>query len=235
MNTDLTDEIVAGFRDKDSKKERFRSLYEKYDFLTAYSKHTDLRVDDNPIGAIGRADEFETHGILQLNFLIDLGLKPEHKLLDIGCGVGRASRRFVPYLHPGNYTGTDISKKALRHAVQLSEKEGWADRKPTFVLGDGRLSAVKNSAFDYVFAHSVFTHLPSPIVCDVLKDLSEMDFGLFCFTYKKTEGKPGRTGLKQFCYSPAWFGGTAKAYGLVAETMETRWPAGQRTMKVWAE
>jgi len=118
MNTDLTDEMVAGFRDKDSKKERFRSLYEKYDFLTAYSRHTDLRVEDNPIGAIGRVDEWDSHGILQRDFLIDLGMKPEHKLLDIGCGVGRASRAFVPYLHPGNYVGIDISKKALRHAAK---------------------------------------------------------------------------------------------------------------------
>ncbi|KKK75540.1 hypothetical protein LCGC14_2872670, partial [marine sediment metagenome] len=78
MDTTLTDEMVAGFRDKDSKKERFRSLYEKHDFLTAYSRHTDLRVEDNPHGAIGREDEWNSHAILQLNFLLEMGLKPEH-------------------------------------------------------------------------------------------------------------------------------------------------------------
>ena len=102
MNTDLTDEMVAGFLDKDSKQERFRSLYENNDFLTAYSQHTDLRVEDNPIGAIGRADEWESHGILQLEFLMDIGMKPEHKLQDsVGFPlVGPANRAYRLVLHP---------------------------------------------------------------------------------------------------------------------------------------
>ena len=226
MNTDLTDEMVAGFRDKDSKKERFRSLYEEHDFLTAYSKHTDLRVDDNPRGAIGREDEWISHGILQRDFLIDLGLRPEHKLLDIGCGVGRASRALVPYLHPGNYTGIDISKKALRHAVELSQKEGWDDRKPTFLVNS---DLDLDQKFDFLWAHSVFTHLPDWQIEKMIGNASMIVRRKFAFTYKFSE-QPHRSGLKQFQYSPAYFGEIAHNVGLSTEDHPERWPAGQRTI-----
>ena len=226
MNTDLTDEMVAGFRDKDSKKERFRSLYEEHDFLTAYSKHTDLRVDDNPRGAIGREDEWISHGILQRDFLIDLGLRPEHKLLDIGCGVGRASRTLVPYLHPGNYTGIDISKKALRHAVELSQKEGWDDRKPTFLVNS---DLDLDQKFDFLWAHSVFTHLPDWQIEKMIGNASMIVRRKFAFTYKFSE-QPHRSGLKQFQYSPAYFEEIAHNVGLSTEDHPERWPAGQRTI-----
>ena len=226
MNTDLTDEMVAGFRDKDSKQERFRSLYEKNDFLTAYSLHTDLRVDDNPIGSIGRADEWESHGFLQKDFLVELGLKPEHTLLDIGCGVGRAARRFVPYLQPGNYTGIDISKKALGHAMGLAYSEGWSDRKPKFLINS---DLDIDQRFDFLWAHSVFTHLPDWQIEKMIINASIIVRNKFAFTYK-VAARPQRSGLKQFQYSVSFFERIAKSVGFETEDHPKRWPAGQRTI-----
>ena len=226
MNTDLTDAMVAGFRDKDSKKERFRSLYEEHDFLTAYSKHTDLRVEDEPMGAIGRVDEWESHGFLQLDFLTDLGMKPEHRLLDIGCGVGRAARRFVPYLHPGNYTGIDISKKALRHAVELAISEAWADRKPKFILN---ADVDLDDTFDFMWAHSVFTHLPDWQIEKMINNAAKMLQQKFEFKYKRAE-KPQRSGLKQFQFDYGFFADIAKDAGFKAEQHPKVWPASQRTI-----
>ena len=226
MNTDLTDEIVAGFRDKDSKKEHFRSLYEKHDFLTAYSMHTDMRVEDNPMGAIGREDEWHEHGLLQIHFLMELGMKPEHKLLDVGCGVGRAARRFVPYLHPGNYTGVDISKKALRHAVELSHSECWDDRKPKFLINS---DLDLDERFDFLFAHSVFTHLPPEQIEKMIVNAAVITRKKFAFTYKVAE-QPQRSGLKQFQYSVSFFADIAKSSGFETIDHPKRWPAGQRTI-----
>ena len=226
MNTDLTDEMVAGFRDKDSKKERFRSLYEEYDFLTAYSAHTDLRVIDNPVGAIGRVDEWESHGILQRDFLIELGMRPEHSLLDIGCGVGRASRVFVPYLNARNYVGIDISILALQYAKSLAESEGWGDKNPTFLINS---DLDINDQFDFLWAHSVFTHLPDWQIEKMIHNAAKITRHKFAFTYKEME-KPTRTGLKQFAYSPEFFKKIAKKSGFSFENPDTRWPAGQRTI-----
>lgn len=226
MDTALTDEMVAGFRDKDSKKERFRSLYEEHDFLTAYSKHTDLRVEDNPRGAIGREDEWSSHAIMQLYFLIEIGLQPEHRLLDVGCGVGRAARSFVPYLDVGNYTGIDISHKALKYAIGLSESEGWAERKPTFLINS---DIDLDEEFDFLFAHSVFTHLPDWQIEKMIHNAAKIVRRKFAFTYKFA-GKPRRSGLKQFQMPSSLFERIADDCGLAFEDHPKRWPAGQRTI-----
>ena len=222
----LTDEMVLGFRDKDSKKERFRSLYEEHDFLTAYSKHTDLRVDDNPRGAIGREDEWDSHAIMQLHFLVELGLRPEHRLLDVGCGVGRAARSFVPYLDVGNYFGIDISPKALEYAIELSHTEGWSERKPTFWFNP---HIELDEEFDFLWAHSVFTHLPGWQIEKMIHNAAKIVKNKFAFTYKFAD-KLRRSGLKQFQQPPSFFEKIALSCGFGFEDHPKRWPAGQRTI-----
>ena len=52
-------------------------------------------------------------GALQLSFLRAHGLKPEHTLLDVGCGSLRAGVHLVPYLNAGNYFGIDLNQSLL--------------------------------------------------------------------------------------------------------------------------
>jgi SAM-dependent methyltransferase len=98
VETELTEEVLSGFNDKASREDRFLRLYRENEYLTAYARHTDIRVADDPIWAIGRGDEWESHGLEQLSFLIDNGMRPKSRVLDLGCGVGRAARKIVPYL-----------------------------------------------------------------------------------------------------------------------------------------
>lgn len=224
-------EAIESFTDKDSKVDKFRELYEHNDFLTAYSMHTDLRVNDNPRGAIGREDEWETHGVLQRDFLIRQGLKPEHRFLDLGCGTGRLARKVVPYLQEGHYTGADISPAALRHAEKMSINEQWQDRCPYFVQIDGTPNALKiRDPFDMIWAHSVFTHLPPEAIEALLAGLNDLmtDSGKFLFTYKSWK-TPERTGLKQWRYPFAFFDETVKRHGFKATPLSMIWPASQHT------
>lgn len=98
-----------------------RALYEQDDYLSAYSQDTDRRVERDPYDAVGGL--WQQMGQLQFDFLVRQGLKPEHRLLDIGCGTLRGGRHFIRYLNPGNYTGMDISPKALDFANQLIKKK----------------------------------------------------------------------------------------------------------------
>jgi 2-polyprenyl-3-methyl-5-hydroxy-6-metoxy-1,4-benzoquinol methylase len=42
------------------------------------------------------------------------GLKPEHRVLDVGCGIGRMAVPLTEYLSgPGEYRGFDIVKKGV--------------------------------------------------------------------------------------------------------------------------
>ncbi len=223
---------ISGFNDKASKNPEELALYEGgADYVTAYSAHTDLRVRrDGPAAAIGGL--WEEHGPLQLKFLIGRGLTRNSRLLDFGCGTGRFARVAVPWLDPGNYTGIDISLAALSHALRLGDTEGWIHRLPHFLPGDGSLAVVRDYRFDFIWAHSVFTHLPAELIHGVLSDLAVMDFGEFAFTYKYRE-VAHRSGLKQFQYPPGFFVAAARAVGLHAETLPDVWPASQKTMRVW--
>lgn len=241
MDLKITPQVVAGFKDKDSKKPRFRMLYEKMDFLSAYAEHTNLRVADDPKWAIGRGDEWESHGLLQLEFLRTEGMDSHSTLLDVGCGVGRASRRFVPFLGPGNYVGIDISEAALEHARSLAKSEGWDKQGPLFENnGDldftGRSFVVGGHhavMFDYIWAHSVFTHLPPSqielMIANAAKLLSAG--GKFLFTYKPAAA-PQRSGLKQFQYPIEFFTVCAKAAGLTCTPLDYVFPAHQRTIRL---
>jgi hypothetical protein len=139
----------------------------------------------------------------------------------------------VPYLNPGNYTGMDISEGAIQHCKGLAESEGWANKAPTFILGDGTLNPMLRN-FDFIWLHSVFTHLPPDIIQRIIKELSEMPFIEFLFTYKE-RAKEIRTGLKQYGYRPQWFIEQAKQYGLLCEKLPNKWPQGQSCMRIWRE
>lgn len=229
----FTQSELDSMRDKDSAKPEYRELYENLPFIDAYAKHTDLRIaKDGPELAIGAKrdgqQDWGKHGKMQLDFLIEKGLQPQHFLLDFGCGTGRLACKAVPYLYSGHYVGMDISESAVAHCYQ----HNYAEKTPLFIRSpDGRLPSLQKWQFNLIWSHSVVTHLPPEHLSLLLEDLSQMTFDAWYFTYKQSKANQ-RTGLKQFSYSPEWMGEEAKKYGLEATTDPMEWPAGQKTMRV---
>ena len=95
-------------------------------------------------------------GNLQFNFLKEQGLKPEDKMLDIGCGSFRGGRFFVDYLNTGNYYGVDKNERLINEGFVEIDK----NKKPTVKVSSD-FEFFRNVKFDYMLAFSVFTHLPS--------------------------------------------------------------------------
>jgi SAM-dependent methyltransferase len=106
---------------------------------------------------------WEQLGQLQLDFMISRGLKPEHRVLDIGCGSLRAGVKLIRYLDAGNYFGTDLDASLLQAGYDVElVREGLVDKLPRSNLvtdGEFDFSWVKQP-FDFALAQSVFTHLP---------------------------------------------------------------------------
>jgi SAM-dependent methyltransferase len=220
--------IDPNWNDKDSKIPRFRELYEQAPYLKAYARHTGLRVEDDPRGACGGrwAD-----GELQLAFLVERGMTPYHWLMDLGCGTGKLARHAVPFLDANRYTGIDISMSAVGAAIELGADEGWYPAKqPEFVVSDGGLSSVwmTGRRFDYVWAHSVLTHLPEDAIGALFDDLRRVSFGRFFFTYK-LGARPARVGLKNFVYPFEFLEGMAADRGLTCERDPKAWAADHLT------
>lgn len=105
---------------------------------------------------------WEETGIIQMRSLLANGLRPCHSLLDIGCGPLRTGCRAVPYLNPGNYWGTDLSRDLILQGYRRELTEADRARLPVSQLvGDGDFSfpAIPRE-MDFILCFAVFTHLP---------------------------------------------------------------------------
>jgi SAM-dependent methyltransferase len=99
-------------------------------------------------------------GQLQVSFLKEQGLRPTHRLIDIGAGAFRAGRHLVDYLDPGNYFAIDANLGLLEsgYGIELSEEQ--RKRLPVSNLrANDRFDTDFGVQFDMAIAQSVFTHL----------------------------------------------------------------------------
>ena len=137
-------------------------------------------------GRVGPAPAFHDVALTTMGRMNMAGLRPEHDVLDIGCGVGRTARYLCDFLDPSSrYEGFDIMEEMI-----LWCQTEITPRFPNFRF---RFAALFNTAyrpdpslpsaetfsfpygdesFDFAFAHSVFTHLPPDAA---LNYLSEVD------------------------------------------------------------
>lgn len=102
-------------------------------------------------------------GKLQLAFLIDQGLMPEHTLVDIGCGSLRLGVHAVRYLNKGNYWGTDLNKTLMDAGYEREIiLEGLSEKLPRdHLIEDSEFNFIGMPRLaDFSIAQSVFTHLP---------------------------------------------------------------------------
>jgi ubiquinone/menaquinone biosynthesis C-methylase UbiE len=101
-------------------------------------------------------------GQLQFNCMLKEGLKPGHKLIDIGCGCLRGGVHFIRYLAPGNYFGIDMNQSLLDagYSIELTDSERTKLPSNQLKCGNDFNFEVFGANFDYAIALSVFTHLP---------------------------------------------------------------------------
>ena len=133
-----------------------------------YASIMDKMIRDNP-NPYGTYESKTYH----IKFMVDKGLLPSHLFLDYGCGAISSGFHFIKYLEPKKYTGIDISLDAVKLAKKRIIDEELESKFPNVVHFDGNFIDLKNIKYDYVFANSVFTHMPfNDIVCS-LKLLSQ--------------------------------------------------------------
>lgn len=193
--------------------------YKNRSFLDGYASHTDARVSRDPKAAIGGM--WDEIGQLQFQFLKQMGLKPEHKMLDIGCGTLRGGRFFISYLNTSNYTGIDISPACIDAARSLVEYEDLEDKSPTLILNERKsmqFEEFEGQRFDFLLAQSVFTHLPESVLDECLANIGKImgPQSHFYFTYIQSD-KPKQFSHKDFSYPWAFFESLARKHGFDAE------------------
>ncbi len=112
-------------------------------------------------------------GNIQLEFLIKSGLKPCHKLLDIGCGSLRGGVRYIEYLQEGNYYGLDINNSLIEAGRIEVEEAKLSYKNPNLIVDDKFSFDRFSEKFDFMVSVSVFTHLPMNIIVRCLNKARE--------------------------------------------------------------
>ena len=152
-------------------------LMKRVGYLEVYRKRMDKQIKLRPEDSRWRpkTDRWDKAGNIQFQCLIQQGLKPEHTLLDIGCGSLRAGLLLIKYLAPGNYTGIDISQEAIKCARQLVSEEGLAVRKPRLlVTHDSRFKEFEGETFGLIWAYDVLFHLPPEEVEEIFRNIGSI-------------------------------------------------------------
>ena len=228
----LPGRIVRRLRSKAEYRRSVDRIYKEKDYLDAYAKHTDMRVERDPHSAVGPS--WEKIGKLQFDYLIELGMKPHHRMLDVGCGTLRGGRHAIEYLDSGNYTGMDLSPKAIDYAHQLVQEEGLSEKQPRLLVSankDLEFREFDGETFDFLLAQSVFTHLMPEHIEECFRHIVRiMDAGsIFSFTYNRASAH-GQTGNKSFVYPWSFFTSLAEKVGVTVEDCADKYdhPHGQR-------
>jgi SAM-dependent methyltransferase len=122
------------------------------------------------------------------------GLRPEHNVLDVGCGIGRMARPLTRYLTTGSYEGIDIVPRGIHWCVR-----NISSRYPNFHF---QLADIQNQMynphgrnlpaqyefpfedchFDFAYLTSVFTHMLKQDMERYLEQIARtLRFGGRCF------------------------------------------------------
>jgi SAM-dependent methyltransferase len=103
---------------------------------------------------------WEEIGRLQLSFLVSQGLRPQHSLLDIGCGSLRGGVHLIDYLDPGRYVGVDRDAALLHAGRDIELKPGTLPMKRPLLVEMADFDFARlGRRFEFALAQSLFTHL----------------------------------------------------------------------------
>ncbi|MGX1563284.1 class I SAM-dependent methyltransferase [Streptomyces sp. NPDC055506] len=162
-------------------------------------------------------------GRMQFDYLVGHGLRPQHRMLEIGCGNLRAGRLFIDHLEVGHYYGIDISPHILLAAQDTLVSEGLQSKMPYLALADDLTFAfLPDAHFDVVHAHSVFSHSPPHVIEECFAHVGRIlaPGGFFDFTFDRTEGEEHQVLHEDFYYRTRTLTELAAKHGLNARFMD---------------
>jgi SAM-dependent methyltransferase len=174
-------------------------------------------------------------GQMQFDYLASHGLKPDMRMLDIGCGNLRAGRLFIDYLDAGNYYGNDISPDILLAAQRTMVEYGLQNKLPNLALvTDLKLDFLPDSHFDVVHAHSVFSHTPLSLIDECLAHVGRVmtPGGFFDFTFDQTRGTEHQVLREDFYYRTETLLDLARRHGFEAQYMADWEETGHEQSKI---
>jgi SAM-dependent methyltransferase len=150
---------------------------------------------------VGNPEHYDILGALQFNLLVKYGLREHHTLLDIGCGNLRAGRLFIVYLKSNKYYGLEPNEWMVKQAIDQELGNSLITLKqPYFTYNeDFDFSDFKNTKFDFVNCHSIFSHATKDQIKKCIKEVKKYTKKGSRFFFTFAEGKQNNK-LKEYLY-----------------------------------
>lgn len=169
---------------------------------------------------------FSMMGPAMLKMLKKMGLKPNQKLLDVGCGSLRLGVHAIGYLDQENYYAIDCDREMVNAGINKELAPAVKKQKrPRFTINKKfDLSEFEKVKFDFAWAQSLWTHLPPTGIELCLKNVmrSLKAGGIFMASYNlATDGVPsfGKPYPTMTYYPMDYFEVLAKKYGVTMENI----------------
>jgi cyclopropane fatty-acyl-phospholipid synthase-like methyltransferase len=186
-------------------------------------------------GEVGAVFQWEKKRQFQLQFLRQMGLLPQHRILDIGCGTLRGGLPLIDYLEAGNYHGVDVREHVLNEGRQELVESGLEWKSPTLHHTPSLQSFTLTQTFDFVWGFSVLIHMPDievsncfGLVANVLAPSGHFFANVRLGSTKDERGRwKGQFPIVQRPLS--FYETEASRRGLLVEDLGTLWALGHRT------
>jgi SAM-dependent methyltransferase len=137
---------------------------------------------------VGPAPAFHDVALTTMGRMNMAGLRPDHDVLDIGCGVGRTARYLCDFLDASaRYEGFDIKEGMVswcqseitprfpNFRFQFTPMFNTSYKPdPTLPAASTFTFPYPDESFDFAFAHSVFTHLPPEATSNYLSEIGRV-------------------------------------------------------------
>jgi ubiquinone/menaquinone biosynthesis C-methylase UbiE len=202
-----------------------------------FRMYVDNLASRSAYGAVGPTSsrrDWEKIGRLQFEYLVKSGLRPEHKLLDIGCGNLRGGHLIIRHLMPHNYVGLDISREILLSALSVIEEFSLQNKVPyLFTVRDMDFSFLPENHFDWVHAHSVFSHCEQTNIEKCLRAVKRVlkRDGIFDFTFLESSAKDYNLLKEDYYFSRNTMINISISLGFTAEVMDD-WEYAQTKVRL---
>ncbi|MGE5721790.1 MAG: hypothetical protein ACM3YM_04945 [Sphingomonadales bacterium] len=90
-----------------------------------------------------------------------LGVRPDMRCVDYGCGSLRIGQHAIRALAPDHYFGLDVTDHFFRLGLEMIDPALLEEKQPRLaVIGDEAIAAVRAWRPDFIFANAVLQHVP---------------------------------------------------------------------------
>jgi hypothetical protein len=130
--------------------------------------------------------DFEKSGRELLVYLLNAGLNPNSKVVDIGCGVLRGGYWLIHFLDRDSYYGIEPHVERLEMGLNtILEPETLETKRPRFDTNPHFDTSIFGERFDFFLAYSIWTHASKSQIQTMLDAFlrDAKDDGVFLTSY----------------------------------------------------